>query len=344
MSTTATNQVICGDCLTVMPTMAAGSVALTITSPPYEDARLYKPLAFVLRGQDWVDFMIPRVIEACRVTAGLVLVNAAGKVRDFKYSPVIEWLVADLTRHHGIVCGPAPYVFHRVGIPGSGGPHYHRRDWEPVYAFALPENLPPKWSDNTAMGHPPLWAPGGMMSNRHADGQRKNGSAGPKAHARWGKSINQWGRSAGAKSGNRKSDGSRDAKPRPSHRFTPSQTQRQNGENGNGSYDAPTLANPGNVIKCLVGGGVMGDRLSHDNEAPFPESLVEFFIRSYAPEGGIVMDCFCGSGTVAKVAEKWGRGYIGIDARESQVKLTKRRLREHGQPLFSDPSGQSEER
>lgn len=151
-------ELIHADCLHAMKAMADDSVDMTITSPPYTDQRTYG-IAFKLSGQGWVDWCAERIVEMCRVTAGIVFFNAAGPVRDFQYQPVVEWLVADLTRKHGIVCGPAPYVFHRVGIPGSGGPHYHRRDWEPIYCFAKPTSLPPRWSDNTATGHPPKWAP-----------------------------------------------------------------------------------------------------------------------------------------------------------------------------------------
>jgi hypothetical protein len=106
-------------------------------------------------------------------------------------------------------------------------------------------------------------------------------------------------------------DGTRDSKPRPSH------------------FDGlPVLANPGNVITCIVGGGVMGSKLAHENEAPYPEKLAEFFIRSFCPPGGTVLDPFSGSGTTGAVALRTGRSYIGIDVRESQVELTRRRLRE----------------
>lgn len=379
------NRIIQGDCLSVMQSIPSGLFSMTLTSPPYEDARLYKPLEFTAAGQDWVDWMVPRVVEMCRVTAGLVFINMAGKRRDWKYSPVVEWLVADLTRNHGIICGPAPYVFYRVGIPGSGSKKYHRRDWEPVYAFALPENVPPKWSDNTAMGHPPKWAPGGEMSNRLPNGARVN---------QWGHPINS-GATVVDDDGSVRSEGKR-----PSHVLAdraafgrPGKTRQKNGEmearpkakacgtsrRANGKYkDRPTnsqfshsedgsvkggydrdicaiadpgnviqehytaeqvaafLADPGDVVKCNVGGGVMGDDLCHDNEAPFPESLAEFFIRSYCQEGGVVFDPFCGSGTVPKVAQKWGRKFVGVDVRESQVKLARRRLNEYGQPLFME--------
>lgn len=91
-------------------------------------------------------------------------------------------------------------------------------------------------------------------------------------------------------------------------------------------YVPPEKANPGNVIECKVGGGKIGDKMAHENEAPFPERLAEFFIKSFCPPGGIVLDPFIGGGTTAKVAARLGRRCIGIDCRASQVDLTRRRL------------------
>lgn len=95
-----------------------------------------------------------------------------------------------------------------------------------------------------------------------------------------------------------------------------------------GSHDRNIceIANPGNVIKTKVGGGHLGDRIAHENEAPFPEKLAEFFIRSLCPPGGTVLDPFSGSGTTAKVAVVTGRKAIGIDIRKSQAELSERRL------------------
>jgi hypothetical protein len=91
-------------------------------------------------------------------------------------------------------------------------------------------------------------------------------------------------------------------------------------------YKPPALANPGNVIDCKVGGGRMGSPLAHENEAPFPEELAEFFVRSFAPPGSVVLDPFCGSGTTLAAALRHGRRALGIDLRESQVSLTRRRV------------------
>jgi hypothetical protein len=94
------------------------------------------------------------------------------------------------------------------------------------------------------------------------------------------------------------------------------------------AYNPPVKANPGNIIHCRVGGGVMGNPLCHKNEAPYPESLCEFFIRSFCSEDGIVCDPFSGSGTTVAVAHRWGRRGIGCDLRESQVDLAIRRVKE----------------
>jgi site-specific DNA-methyltransferase (adenine-specific) len=93
-------------------------------------------------------------------------------------------------------------------------------------------------------------------------------------------------------------------------------------------YKTPAKANPGTVIDCVVGGGRMGSKLAHEGEAPFPESLAEFFIRSFCPPGGLVADCFCGSGSAGAVAVRLGRRFLGCDLRPSQVELSRRRISE----------------
>ena len=107
---------------------------------------------------------------------------------------------------------------------------------------------------------------------------------------------------------------------KPSHNLRDGRVNRQN------EYKPPALANPGNIIRCHGGKGHMGSELSHENEAPFAEKLAESFILSFCPEGGTVLDPFCGSGTTNSVAERLGRNSIGIDLRQSQVELSVRRI------------------
>ena len=70
----------------------------------------------------------------------------------------------------------------------------------------------------------------------------------------------------------------------------------------------------------------MGHPLACENEAPYPEKLVEPFIKALCPEGGIVFDPFGGSGTTAAVAKRLGRNAITADVEFDQCELATRRL------------------
>lgn len=321
-------EIIQSDCLEWMKEQKDNSVDMTFGSPPYEDARTYG-IDFKLKGDEWVQWMADIACESVRISSGLVAFVVEGKTRKFSYSATPVLLMAELVKR-GVTLRKPP-VFHRIGIPGSGGPDWLRNDYEFIVCATSGGKLP--WSDNTAMGHPPKWAPGGEMSHRLTSGSR----------------VNQWGHSidSGAIVQDEKGGPVRSRGKRPSHMAInatePKAVAYLNGElpqgaklhtKNNGSemrvqaYVPPKKANPGNVIHCKVGGGLMGSKLAHENEAPFPEKLAEFFVMSFCPPGGVVLDPFSGSGTTAAVAEKCGRSAIGIDVRESQVELGKRRLQE----------------
>lgn len=57
-----------------------------------------------------------------------------------------------------------------------------------------------------------------------------------------------------------------------------------------------------------------------------PEALLERIIKASSNEGSIVLDCFCGSGTTAAVAEKLGRRWIMADLNKGAIQTTIKRL------------------
>jgi adenine-specific DNA-methyltransferase len=57
-----------------------------------------------------------------------------------------------------------------------------------------------------------------------------------------------------------------------------------------------------------------------------PEALLERIIKASSNEGDIVLDCFCGSGTTAAVAEKLGRRWITCDLGRFAIQTTRKRL------------------
>src|SRR5690606_9880463 len=280
------------------------SVDLVLCSPPYEARRSYG-IGFNLRGEAWVEWAVKGYLECLRVCRGLVVWVVEGETKRFRWSATPALLMADL--HRAGVKLRKPPAYKRVGIPGSGGPDWLRNDYEFCVCATKNGRLP--WSDNTACGHPPKWAPGGACSNRLSDGAR----------------VNQWGRVG--RGGGRDVDGTPKSGDRPSHVRV--HTKRMpDGSMQPQSYMPPAIANPGNVIECHGGGGHMGSKLAHENEAPFPQSLAEFFVKSFCPPGGVVLDPFSGSGTTAAAAIANGRRAIAFDVRESQVDLTRRRVAE----------------
>ena len=63
--------------------------------------------------------------------------------------------------------------------------------------------------------------------------------------------------------------------------------------------------------------------------------LLDFIVKTSSTEGSMVLDCFAGSGTTLKSAEKLGRYWIGIDQSELAIKAIKDKLRLESNDLFS---------
>lgn len=287
------------DVLEYLNALPPDSVDLVVTSPPYGDLRSYG-IEFKKSGEAWVEWMTQVATALSAVCKGLVAINCSGVTSTHSYDCAPELLTADLKRK-GYTFRKG-CIFHRWGTPG-GAKDWWRNNWENVICLVRPGLLP--YANLQAVGKPPKYKPGGKMSNRQKNGER----AAPDA------------------------------------------------------YVPPKIANPGNVvqqtysaeqvskllddrlggkiehtdfIQCVVGGGHMGSKLAHENEAPFPESLVYPFVATYCPPGGLVLDPFCGSGTTGAVALNHQRRFLGCDVRQSQVELTRRRLDNVNPVLFAE--------
>lgn len=78
-----------------------------------------------------------------------------------------------------------------------------------------------------------------------------------------------------------------------------------------------------------------GQRLGYPTQKPV--ALLERIISASCPPGGLVLDCFMGSGTTCEAAERLGRRWIGIDAGKYATHLARKRLiLLHGQPRTPD--------
>ncbi|WP_413990633.1 DNA methyltransferase [Labrys okinawensis] len=85
------------------------------------------------------------------------------------------------------------------------------------------------------------------------------------------------------------------------------------------------------------------ERLGYPTQKPV--ALLERIILASSPEGGVMLDPFCGCGTSVEAAERLGRQWIGIDVTHYAVTLIEKRLRAahpsarylvHGRPTTLD--------
>lgn len=60
--------------------------------------------------------------------------------------------------------------------------------------------------------------------------------------------------------------------------------------------------------------------------APFPEQLANDHIVTWSNEGDVVLDCFMGSGTTAKMAILNNRKYIGFELSQEYCEIAKQRI------------------
>jgi len=76
------------------------------------------------------------------------------------------------------------------------------------------------------------------------------------------------------------------------------------------------------------------DTYAYEHPAMFPEKLVEDHVYSWSNINDLVLDCFVGSGTVAKVSKEMNRHFIGIDISEEYCRIANKRISIIQQDLF----------
>lgn len=87
-------------------------------------------------------------------------------------------------------------------------------------------------------------------------------------------------------------------------------------------YEGSPLGNIWTDIGYLSSGD--NERVNYPTQKP--EKLLDRIIRASSNEGDLVLDCFCGSGTTAAVAEKLKRRWIACDLGRFAVHTARKRL------------------
>ena len=161
-----------------MQRMTADSVDMVFCSPPYADVRNYG-INFGYRGHKWVDWAMPRFIECLRITNGLVawVVEGTGQ-QSVKYTAEPILMQARLI-DAGIPIWK-PSIYGRFSLPGRFS--VLRNNWEFIIMSSNGRKLP--FSDPTACGSAPKFAPGGKTGPRTRDGGRNKSKTNYKAPAK----------------------------------------------------------------------------------------------------------------------------------------------------------------
>lgn len=81
---------------------------------------------------------------------------------------------------------------------------------------------------------------------------------------------------------------------------------------------------PGTIWDYANGGDK--NPLKRKHPAVFPDKIPHDVIRVFCPEGGLVLDPLCGSGSTIVQAVKNGRRFIGIDIEPEYIEIVKERL------------------
>jgi len=86
----------------------------------------------------------------------------------------------------------------------------------------------------------------------------------------------------------------------------------------------PLGANPGDVWE--ISNAPLPKEIRGIHFAHFPDKLIERLILCGCPESGIVLDPFMGSGTVARVAQKLNRNFVGIEINKEYIEAAYKSL------------------
>ena len=80
---------------------------------------------------------------------------------------------------------------------------------------------------------------------------------------------------------------------------------------------------PTDIIECPR---VPAQKLVHPNEKPV--ELLKYLINTCCTPGGVILDCFMGSGSAGTAAVLAGRSFVGIELDDGYYKLAEGRIRD----------------
>ncbi|MDR2704987.1 MAG: site-specific DNA-methyltransferase [Planctomycetaceae bacterium] len=109
-----------------------------------------------------------------------------------------------------------------------------------------------------------------------------------------------------------------------------------------GLIEWSSTGNPRKIMYADEREGMRVQDIWEYKDPPYPQypteknaEMLDLIVKTSSNENSIVMDCFCGSGTTPKAAQLNDRQWIAIDQSELAIKITKNKIDEIKDDLFS---------
>jgi DNA modification methylase len=318
------NRIICGDCLEVLKTLPAESVNCCITSPPYFGLRNYQvegQIGLETTIEEYVAKLVAVFAEVKRVLKldGVFWLNLGDSYQshpgDYTKCGGFQGKDARVNGEHkakydGCAGGVAAKAMKLIGlkpkdlcgIPWRVAFALQKDGWylRQDIIWAKPNPMPESVTDRCTKSHEYIFLLTKSAKYYYDNEAIKEDSTEPESYtgrkfrSRTGVYL------AGAMPGVTKTK----------EDFTVEEGKTYPKRNRRSVWTV-------NVDSCGDG----------EHFAVFPEELIEPCVLAGCPEGGICLDPFLGSGTVAAVALKNKRNYIGIELNPKFIEIAERRIK-----------------
>lgn len=178
------DQVICGDCESVLKELPDDCVDLIVTSPPYADQR--KNTYGGISPDDYVRWFLPKAEEFLRVLkpTGSFILNIKERVVDGERHTYVMELVIEMRRHGWL--WTEEYMWHKKNSHPGKWPNRFRDNWEHLFHFTKSKQFH-MYQDDVMV---PVgdWAQNRLKNLSETDKRRDNSRVG----SGFGKKISNW--------------------------------------------------------------------------------------------------------------------------------------------------------
>lgn len=323
-----------GDCLAILRTFPAGSIDFAMTSPPYWGQRAYSGGGIGLEATypEYVRNLLAVTAEVKRVLAptGSFWLNI-GDAYDKKCQVGIPWRVAlAMTDQQGWILRN-DIVWNKVKGGMDNAKDKFRNVHEPIFHFVKNTRY---FYAADAIRKPPGQSKvvnGSVVSATGVSGVRY------RRQIELSTVLGEQGKRAAFAALEAILDDVRDGKLADFRMIIRGQQRTTHSDSSQVSGRARELAEKGYYfLKYHPNGAKLGDVwdiIPEDTQkrklhfASYPEDLCRMPIMASCPEGGIVLDPFCGTGTTNLAAFRLGRRSVGIDVAADYLHIAEDRCR-----------------